>query len=160
MKRSYTKGFTLIELLVVIAIIGLLSSIVLASLNSARAKGADSAIKANMAGMRAQAEILYDTNGGYGVDATPTAFAVGACAATADTLFADATIGAQIIAAGNASNAGGIGQGSCVSTASAWAVSVPLKSTATNSWCVDSSGASKQVTPAGVDRGFSGTACK
>ncbi|MFA6257832.1 MAG: type II secretion system protein [Candidatus Paceibacterota bacterium] len=35
------KGFTLIELLVVVAIIGLLSSVVLASLNSSRAKTRD-----------------------------------------------------------------------------------------------------------------------
>jgi prepilin-type N-terminal cleavage/methylation domain-containing protein len=35
---SKNKGFTLIELLVVIAIIGLLSSIIMASLNSARQK--------------------------------------------------------------------------------------------------------------------------
>ena len=47
-QRKYpSKGFTLIELLVVIAIIGLLSSIVLASINAARQKGKDAAVKAN-----------------------------------------------------------------------------------------------------------------
>jgi len=41
--NSHKKGFTLIELLVVISIIGLLSSIVLASLNGAKTKATDSA---------------------------------------------------------------------------------------------------------------------
>src|SRR5437868_11975300 len=58
-------GFTLIELLVVIAIIGILSSVVLASLNSARNKGTDSAIKASLANARAQAELYYDAAGNY-----------------------------------------------------------------------------------------------
>jgi|SRR3989344_674863 len=59
------RGFTLIELLVVIAIIGLLSSIVLASLNSARAKARDSSRKSELKALQIALELYYTDNGQY-----------------------------------------------------------------------------------------------
>lgn len=61
--KKYSKGFTLIELLVVIAIIGILSSVVLASLNTARNKGKDASAKSSISSIRAAMEIYYNGTG-------------------------------------------------------------------------------------------------
>lgn len=65
MKQSSTRGFTLIELLVVIAIIGILSSVVLASLNSARMKSRDARRIADMKQLQTALELYYDANSSY-----------------------------------------------------------------------------------------------
>lgn len=70
--RNNRGGFTLIELLVVVAIISLLSSVVLASLNSARAKARDARRLQDLEQIRNALNLYasdhdgaYPTGGGY-----------------------------------------------------------------------------------------------
>ncbi|MBI5742670.1 MAG: type II secretion system protein [Candidatus Niyogibacteria bacterium] len=60
--KNNKKGFTLIELLVVIAIIGILASVVLASLNSARKKSRDARRVADIKQVQLALAMYYDAN--------------------------------------------------------------------------------------------------
>jgi len=63
--QSARKGFTLIELLVVISIIGLLSSVVLASLTTVRSKARDSQRVQEMRSIQKAIELYRSDNGHY-----------------------------------------------------------------------------------------------
>lgn len=60
---SFTlRAFTLIELLVVVAVIGILTSVVMGSLNTARDKAENAAVRSNLGAARGQAELYHDVN--------------------------------------------------------------------------------------------------
>jgi len=67
-----SKGFTLIELLVVIAIIGLLSSVVLGSLNNARSKSRYTKAFSDMREIGRAAILDYDQYENYAPDVGPS----------------------------------------------------------------------------------------
>lgn len=92
MKKA--RGFTLIELLVVIAIIGLLSTLAVVALNSAREKARDAKRVADVRQMQTALELFFNTNSGYPCRNGST-LALGATGATtlSDAGFSDSPTG-------------------------------------------------------------------
>ena len=116
--KKKAKGFTLIELLVVIAIIGILSSIVLVSVNSARTKAKDAAVKSNIEGARVAAEMWYDDTVGGNMSYT------GVCASSSFV----AVMSAVNVQSGTAT---------CQNSATAWCMKGKYSIA---NWCADSTG--------------------
>jgi len=137
MLNKKQQGFTLIELLVVIAIIGILSSVVLASLNTAREKANQASVQSNLKTISVQAEMYYDDHDQSYGSSTPAA------ATCTGGMFEDPTI-AQAIAGATDAGAGAANRMCAIGTDSqTWAISVEYKSPATGaptSWCSDSTG--------------------
>jgi type II secretory pathway pseudopilin PulG len=137
----------LIEVLIVIAIIGILASIVLASLNSARTKAADSNIKAAISSARLQIELSVDAAGRYGNTFTSTMCPT--VSSPPDSIFfADSQLRSIIASIASNNRSGFIycaAGGSTATAASSWAIASPLPSTGVFStwWCVDSAGRTK-----------------
>lgn len=63
--KKRNKGFTLVELLVVIAIMGVLSTIVLGSVGSARQKSRDAKRTADLTQIKTALEMYYNDNRSY-----------------------------------------------------------------------------------------------
>lgn len=141
--KTNKRGFTLIELLVVIAIIGVLSSIVLASLSNSRKRAGDAGIKTDLSHLRSAAEIVnHDLGGSYN---TGVAIWSADCGIlnSATNVVGNSMVQKMIDDAISKSS-GTVAK--CMADSTHYVVAVPLKSDSLKAWCIDNAGASKQIT--------------
>ncbi len=134
---SEARGFTLIELLVVIAIIGILSSVVLASLALGRMRSQDAAIKTDLHTIQNQIELYYTNSNTYGPTINQTSAQTSVPGSGTSVYFLDATINGALK---EAMKEGGSGYWAVGQNGASWAVAIKLKADSGYWWCVDSRG--------------------
>lgn len=142
--RTQTRGFTLIELLVVIAIIGVLSSVVLASLNSARTRARDAAIKTGIKQFVTLLQLEYSDTGSYTALQSGWDYTAAECNNSFSGTYA---ANARQICTNIVSNSGAIYTGTNINNATMFSVFAPLPGSAAQGYyfCMGSSGAVTSV---------------
>lgn len=139
----HTRGFTLIEILVVVAIIGILTSVVMGSLNTARDRAEDASVRANMSAMRSQAELYHEVNGSSFEGVCDNTAGVGGV----KTIYMG--VSEAVFATGGSSVGTGpttVYAGTCNDDVSSWAAEASLKTG--GFYCIDNTGKAATSTTA------------
>ncbi len=121
----------------------------LASLNTARQKGNDAAVKSNLATVQTQAQLYYDDNSNKFSSTGAAVNGTSACD-VASTMFSSAAVPPTIFNAIASSNSASINGANTVcnidATGQDYAIAVELSTT--KYWCVDSTGVERVISAA------------
>ena len=145
--KGNKEGFTLMELMIVVGLIAVLAGVLTASLANSRKKGNDAAVKANLRTVVNQSEIFYLDNGNSYLPAGGAVLALGACpvySASGTNMLSRNKVVADSIAEAVKRGTGS----SCYNSGNGWAVAVGLNLSPNTSWCVDNTGAGREVNAA------------